>query len=92
MSNKQGFPPKVWLSKECWWSCENKIATTPYVPEALLSELEEKLDRLGNVVEKSKLLREAQRRYIADRGNDELGKAVGAAAIELDIALAGEDE
>lgn len=32
-------------------------------------------------------LRDAQRAYMADRGNEELGKAVGAAAAELDRVL-----
>jgi hypothetical protein len=39
------------------------------------------------VVNAARALRAAQRAYMADRGNEELGKAVGAAAAELDRVL-----
>lgn len=43
------------------------------------------------VVRQARRLREAQKAYMADRGNDALGKAVGEAAKELDLGLADLD-
>lgn len=45
--------------------------------------------KLLKVVEASQALRTTQRAYMADRGNEEKGKAVGEAATALDVALIG---
>lgn len=42
---------------------------------------------MRDVVEAGENLRAAQRAYMAERGNEELGKAVGLAATALDAAL-----
>jgi len=43
---------------------------------------------MSDLLEAAKALRAAQRAYMADRGNEALGKAVGAAAAVLDEAIA----
>lgn len=40
-----------------------------------------------NLIEKAKALRAAQRAYLDNRGNSDLGKAVGVAAERLDLAI-----
>lgn len=47
-----------------------------------------KLLRAGRIEQAAIELRAAQKAYMADRGNDELGAAVGAAAFNLDVELA----
>ena len=44
-------------------------------------------DNLYKLLDASKQLRKAQKRYMADRGNEELGKAVGIKASELDDVI-----
>lgn len=43
--------------------------------------------RLDKILKASKELREAQKNYMKDRGNDELGKIVGEKAKELDKVI-----
>lgn len=59
------------------------------------ADWEKALDRAAapapDLLTKAKLLRAAQRAYIADRGNEELGKKVAIAAEHLDAAIAALD-
>lgn len=48
------------------------------------SQLEE---QRAELLEKSVQLREAQKAYMADRGNNQLGRAVAEAAQELDVVI-----
>ena len=44
-------------------------------------------DHLRMLLASAKRLRRAQQNYMKDRGNDELGKKVAVAALELDAAI-----
>lgn len=55
--------------------------------QAQLADARAELELLRRVRERAFLLREAQRAYMANRGNDTLGAAVGHAAAALDAAL-----
>lgn len=48
--------------------------------------LQEEVDTLRDIVAKARELRKAQRAYMADRGNEVLGRAVGDAALVFDAA------
>lgn len=65
--------------------------TSDRVGMGALIEVWEALPKLLAVVSRAEALRAAQRLYMADRGNEELGKAVGKAAAEVDEALAALD-
>lgn len=56
---------------------------------ALLEANNRELENRRRVSIAAKALRDAQRAYLADRGNENLGRKVGEAAQVLDDALAG---
>lgn len=55
--------------------------------DGLLEANNREVERRREVVGAARALRTAQRAYMADRGNEELGKAVGTTAAELDRVL-----
>lgn len=59
--------------------------------QGLLESNNREVERRRSIEGAARNLRAAQTAYMADRGNDELGKAVGAAAVELDHVLNGDD-
>lgn len=66
------------------------IALDRHVEWTMKKDLDEKLcdeDPKDEVIYCARLLREAQKAYMADRGNEELGKRVGVSAEALDEAL-----
>lgn len=60
-------------------------ALLPFLPES--ESTSNRLKQLGKVKRRAENLREAQKAYMTDRGNEQLGKAVGEAASRLDEAL-----
>jgi len=55
--------------------------------DSVVADLAARLERAEGVVEAAKILRAAQRDYMANRGNDEKGQAVATAAVAVDEAL-----
>ena len=71
-------------------SVEAKTATN--WADSMLKDFDKRFPEFkkpDHLKESAQKLREAQKAYMADRGNDELGKQVAAAAADLDLVLGG---
>lgn len=59
--------------------------------DAVIGDIEEAMLGVGSLLNAARNLRAAQRAYMADRGNHELGRVVAQRAQELDEVLSEND-